>query len=191
MVMTADRTAQLERLMDQYGDKVLRLAFFYVKDRQTAEDIAQDVFLKVFTHLKGFRGDASVYTWIYRITVNKCRDYLRSWPQRHLTLTDQLEARAEPRAETEEQALSRCRERELLREVLSLAPHYREVVVLRYWGELSNREIAAVLGEREGTVRSRLHRARNILRAILEEEVDGHGGVGSGPPPGGTKTIRD
>lgn len=80
---TADLT--LEQLVREYGDGVLQLAYFYLKDRSLAEDIFQEVFTRVYTHLPKFRGESSPRTWIYRITVNLCRDKLRSWSFRKVT----------------------------------------------------------------------------------------------------------
>ena len=68
----------LETLMRQYGNDVLRLAYLYVKEYHLAEDIFQDVFLKVNQNLEDFRGESSIKTWILRITVNTCKDYLKS-----------------------------------------------------------------------------------------------------------------
>lgn len=76
--------ASLDRLMQEYGTRVLRLVTLMVKDRDLAEDITQDVFLKVYRNLSGFRGESSIHTWIYRIAVNECKGYLRSWTFRNL-----------------------------------------------------------------------------------------------------------
>ena len=75
---------QLEYLMRRFGPQVQRIAYYYLRDLYLAEDVAQEVFYRVYRDLDKFRGESSYYTWIYRITVNLCRDYLRSAALRRL-----------------------------------------------------------------------------------------------------------
>jgi RNA polymerase sigma factor (sigma-70 family) len=74
----------IERLMNEYGKSVVRLAFTFVKKEQLAEDIAQEVFIKCYQNLDAFRNESSYKTWVYRITVNLCKDRLRSWSFRNI-----------------------------------------------------------------------------------------------------------
>ena len=74
----------IEALMREYGNDVLRTAYSYVNDRAAAEDCFQEVFIKAYKNLSGFRGESSVKTWLIRITINVCKDYLKSAYQRHL-----------------------------------------------------------------------------------------------------------
>lgn len=169
-VVTEDRAAVLERLMEAYGDRVLHLAYFYLKDRQLAEDVAQEVFIKVYKGLDNFRGQSSIYTWIYRITVNLCRDKLRSFSWRRLVFTDDLQVLTKSEEDTEASALKEVRKQELLNHILKLPDHYREVLALHYFEELPTAEIAAIIDQNEITVRTRLHRARKALKDILIKE---------------------
>jgi RNA polymerase sigma factor (sigma-70 family) len=75
---------QIVWLMEEYGDMVIRLAFTYVKQKQLAEDISQEVFISCYKNLTTFQNKSSYKTWIYRITVNKCKDLLRSWSFKNL-----------------------------------------------------------------------------------------------------------
>lgn len=165
-----DRAAALEYLMQTYGTKVLHLAYFYLKDRHLAEDVAQEVFIKAYHHWDEFRGDSSVYTWLYRITANLCRDKQRGgWLKRFL-LTDD-DSRFEGEAQGPEAEVLQKHDREsLLAYVMQLPDAYREVVVLYYYQELSVLEIADVTGQKENTVKTRMRRGRQLLKELLERE---------------------
>jgi RNA polymerase sigma-70 factor, ECF subfamily len=154
--------AVLEQIMREYGTRVLRLVTLMVKDRSLAEDITQDVFLKAYRHLPRFRGESSIRTWLYRIAVNECKGCLRSWAFRNLLPCSWISRESDVSAER--QVMERAQRDELVRLVLELPPLYRQVIALHYYADLSIAETAEVLGVTEGTVRTRLHRARQQLR---------------------------
>ena len=163
----------LEYLMRTYGNDVLRMAYSYVKDYDTAEDIFQEVFIKVNAKLEEFRGESSIKTWILRITVNACKDYLKSAYNRRVTMFSEEEEENIPAADMVEE-IERKQDGEKIREALLLLPEkYREVLVCLYFEERSVAEAAKVLGLSEGTVKSRLSRAREKFRVILEREWKG------------------
>lgn len=162
--------AAFEQIMREYGTRVLRLVTFLVKDRSLAEDIAQDVFVKVYRHLPRFRQESSVHTWLYRIAVNECKGYLRSWSFRHILLRSWM--RQDGELSTESLVLDQAEKDQLVAEVLQLSPLYRQVIALHYYADLSIGEVAEVLGVTEGTVRTRLHRARQQLRQSMGEGRD-------------------
>ncbi len=164
-----DRNALLEQWMQEYGTRIMRLAYLYVKDRQIAEDVAQDVFIKAYRHLDDFRGDSAAYTWLYRITVNLCRDRLRSPWWKRLVFPGEMPAAAGGEL-PEEEALSTLRNEAIMKRVLALPDHYREIVVLYYYEDLSTGDIAAITGLPENTVKTRLHRARQQLKETLTRE---------------------
>ena len=167
----AEREQTLHQLVDRYGNTVLHLAYLYLKDRDLAEDIFQEVFTKVYLQLHTFRGEASPKTWICRITINLCRDRLRSWTARRVLLLGEELFRSLPgvEEETEDAVLAAADRGALLEAVMQLRPEYREVVLLYYYEEMASAEVAAALSLSEGTVRSRLHRARAHLRGLLTE----------------------
>jgi RNA polymerase sigma-70 factor (ECF subfamily) len=174
--LPADRTAALELLMREYGTKILHLAYFYLKDRHLAEDVAQEVFIKAYRHLDSFRGDSSAYTWLYRITVNLCRDKARSaWWRRQLPSEDPRAAAGGdlpgPSEERPEEAAIRGAQRDaLMEQVMKLPEAYREAVVLYYFQDLSTSEIAEITGHNENTIKTRLFRARTMLKDLLVRE---------------------
>lgn len=160
----------VDELVEEYGDSVLQLAYLYLKDRDLAEDVFQEVFTRVHTRGRTFRGEASPKTWLYRITVNCCRDKLRSGALRRLVLAGEelIAALAPPEPAVEEQVLAQADRSALMEAVLSLPVEYREVVLLYYYEEMGTAEVAAALGLSPGTVRSRLFRARARLKEMLE-----------------------
>lgn len=163
--------AALAQLMQEYGTRVLRLVTLFVKNRSLAEDITQDVFVKVYRKLPDFRGDSSVKTWIYAIAANECKMQMRSWSFRNLIFQSQVDRASEKSVEME--VVGESEREQLLAQVLALPYAYRQVIVLHYYEDQEIREIAAILGLREGTVRTRLHRARHMLKTALAAEEGG------------------
>jgi RNA polymerase sigma-70 factor (ECF subfamily) len=163
--------------MQEYGTKVLHLAYYYLKDRHLAEDVAQEVFIKAYRNWAAFRGESSAYTWLYKITVNLCRDKARSAWWRRLVPTEDprdggaagAEALTPPEEGPEEAALRADQREALLQHVMSLSEAYREVIVLFYYQDLSTVEIAEITSQNENTVKTRLFRARGLLKQMLEK----------------------
>lgn len=160
----------LEELMHRYGDKVLRLAYSYLRDRHLAEDVAQEVFVRVFLSLERFQGKSSISTWIYQITVNLCRDLLRS--QKHYHQGSPLEISPEAGHQgpsLEDTVLAQMEYRELWQAIFALPVAYREVIWLYYYEQLDLKELAQVLGISQSAAKLRLYRARQHLRKLLQE----------------------
>lgn len=167
----------IEEMMKTYGNSVLRLAYSYVDDFSTAEDMFQEVFIKANAALSSFRGESSVKTWLFRITVNTCKDYLKSaYHKRTVFFEEGAEdtiAAADTISETEKRT-DQNTAKIMIKEALAKLPDiYREVLVCLYFEEKSVTETAKVLEISEGTVKSRLSRARERLRELLPEELKG------------------
>lgn len=155
----------LKKLMNTYGDDVLRLAYVYVKDLELAKDMAQDVFLKCFKHLGEFREESSYKTWLLKITVNHCKDYLRSGYNKYIRVGQAVGELLKSNRRTPEEALLQKVERDTLTHlVLNLPQKYSEVTVLFYYQELSIEEIALLLEKNPNTIKTRLRTARDKLR---------------------------
>lgn len=167
-----DRNAALEHAMREFGDKVLHLAYFYLRDRQLAEDIAQETFIRVYRSWDSFRGESSVSTWVYRIAANLCRDRLRSKANSVVLSWTPPEPR-ETDPDPGDTVVDASQRREVLQAVLDLPDHYREVVALFYYQQLAVNEIADMLEESPGTIKSRLHRARSMLKDRLAGAMAG------------------
>lgn len=163
----------IKQWMREYGGDVLRTAYFFVKDHSISEDIFQEVFLKVYRNIRKFRGESSIKTWILTITINQCKDYLKSsWVRRILLsfgLIDNQKDITSNISLDKNLVLSEERQK-LLNGIMSLSVSLREVLVLRYFHGFNESEIASMLGIANGTVRSRLHRAKAALKTILESE---------------------
>jgi len=166
----------LARWMEAYGDTVLRTAYFYLRDRQKAEDVYQDVFLKVYRNRGKLDGMSSPKAWVLKVTINACRDLARTpWWRKVLLLAGPQEEHirqdgAGKSESAENEALLTESYREIYESVLTLEEPYRSVVLLYYYHELSTPDIGRILHIAEGTVRSRLHRAREMLRAHLDDK---------------------
>jgi RNA polymerase sigma-70 factor, ECF subfamily len=171
----AGNTADFEKIVTAYSPKIIRLAYRLVGNREEAEDLAQEAFLRLYRALPGFRGDSSIGTWLYRTVSRLAIDFLRRerirrkifFFRRHEE-EDPGENVADPGASPRERLLAAERRRHLRQALEQLSPQQRAVFILRHDEELPLREIAELLGLQEGTVKSHLHRAVNILRRELQ-----------------------
>jgi RNA polymerase sigma-70 factor (ECF subfamily) len=151
-----------EAIVQRWQHRLVSLAWRFCRDRATAEDMAQEVFVKVFRSLASFRGDSAFSTWLIAIAVNTFRSRLRAAGQPLLSLDpDRLFATAPgPLRGLEE----RQRAEALRRAVLTLPGRYRDAIVVYYFEEKDLAESARVLGVAEGTLKAQLHRGRELLR---------------------------
>jgi RNA polymerase sigma-70 factor (ECF subfamily) len=168
--------AACTELVDEHQRLVYQLATNLLGDSQEALDLSQEVFLRVFRTLPTFRGQSSLRTWIYRITVNQAKNRLRWWRRRRRALQvslddhvrDHGELPAEPTGSSPDRMLRQKELGDRLRLALDSLPFdQKTAIVLREVGGLSYEEIAFSLGVAVGTVKSRLARARESLRAEL------------------------
>ncbi len=164
-------TYDIETLIRQYGNDVLRTAYMYVRDNNLAEDIFQDVFIKVNQKLSTFEGNSNIKTWIIRITINTCKDYLKSaWNKRVVPMTDYQEDMVISDMDYED--VEKKDTRELVRKtVLTLPAKYKDIVICVYFQDMSITEAANALHIAEGTAKSRLSRARQKLKTVLEGRI--------------------
>ena len=165
--------AAFGELIDRYKDRVFRLLGRYCRDAVEREDLAQDVFLKVFRKLHTFNHDAQFFTWLYRITVNAANDHLSRASTRRLRLVEDTSAfdrgdedHGSPTAPLEVEELA-----QVTRDVVDQLPEkFRTILVLREFEGLSYTDIAQVLGIQLGTVESRLFRARQRFKDAMTRQ---------------------
>ena len=158
---------EIERMMREYGDSLLRMCIIYLKDRALAEDAVQETFIKVYQKYYTFNQISEEKTWIMRIAINVCKNYMRtSWFKRVKTGLD-LETISKERID--QNFIERERQKQILSEIAELERKYKEVILLYYYQEMSTKEIASILHIKEGTVRVRLQRPRQKLSVQLEE----------------------
>ena len=180
--LRAGEAAAFNRLVEERHADIYALLYRLTEDAEEARDLTQETFLQAFRHLAGFRGDADLRTWLYRIAVNQARNRWRWWKRRRRDRTVSLDAPAGESSDAplsaglpcrdgedpEARAMARERERALLSALRTLSRPYREVIVLRDIEGLSYEEVALALEINVGTVKSRLSRGRNELRRRLE-----------------------
>lgn len=155
---------EMEKLIELYGDELLRLCYLYLHDWQLAEDAVQDVYINIFRKHKGFHGQSSEKTWITRIAINVCKSYLRT-PWKKKVIYGDLNPVWDEEKEAKEAVF---RDDTVILAIYQLKPKYREVVLLFYYQELKVREIAETLGISQSAVTVRLTRAREQLKGKLE-----------------------
>jgi RNA polymerase sigma-70 factor (ECF subfamily) len=174
--------AAIADLSDTYGAKVYQLAFRYLRTREDAEEVAQDVLLKVHQKIGAFRGDAALSSWIYRITFNAAMSRLREFKQNLPTAPDTTEDEAGHPLKREvadrspladEDILRAEMRRALVRALKEMPVLYRTPVILRDVQGLTTEEASAVLHVKEQTLKSRLHRGRLMLRDQLADFAGG------------------
>ncbi|MGE5673039.1 MAG: RNA polymerase sigma factor [Mycobacterium leprae] len=173
---SGDRVA-FEELFHLYSDDVFRFAYLVVRDTPLAQDVVQESFLKVFRSIGNFQFRSSFKSWLYRVAVNEAITLLRRRKVKEdLAATPEGQhgnvAISNTRDWQPEEAALESEERRLLRWAIGqLDPVHRSVVVLKYFHDFSDTEIAAVIGCPPGTVKSRLHRARELLRNAMARQM--------------------
>lgn len=171
-------------LVRAYEQRVYRLLLRMLGRRDEAEDMAQEVFVQVFKAIGQFRGESKLGTWIYRIAVNLCKNRMKYLSRRHAGEEDELEPVAEraPLHEAKgvtfgetsrpDQAVEGYQLERIVQQCIAeLEPDFREVLVLRDVEDLTYEELCEVTGLPDGTVKSRLHRARGMLKAAVERRA--------------------
>jgi RNA polymerase sigma-70 factor, ECF subfamily len=171
----------IEGVMRLYRGRILRYATFAVRDRDAAETITQDCFLKAYRARESFRGDCSLSTWLMQIAVNLVRDYARSkqfqfWKRAQTASVDVSEVTEflpHPGSSAESGILAREQLKGVWSAVEKLSKMQREVFTLRFVEEMELAEIAAVMQMKESTVKSHLYRALNSVRTKVLAGTDG------------------
>ncbi|MBM7606602.1 RNA polymerase sigma-70 factor (ECF subfamily) [Metabacillus crassostreae] len=165
-----ERDKLLEQIMIDHGSELVRLAYTYVKDKETAKDMVQNAFVKCYENLDGFRHDAQLKTWLYRITINQCKDYLKSWHYKKVkTLYSIQETAKSFFPSTEKTVVDDYEKQEIYEHISSLPDKYREVIYLYYYKSLKIEEISDITNIQINTVKTRLKRAKKKLKLKLEE----------------------
>jgi RNA polymerase sigma-70 factor, ECF subfamily len=164
--------AEFSSLYEAHSRFVYYLALRFLGEPERAEDVTHDVFLKVYRKLNEFRGDSSIRTWLYRITINHCRNLTRSWNNRNL-LTNADDAVWDTSATDDASPLQVLEMKELgqrIQAVLDqLPPEYRLLLLLVADQELSYDEIGSLTEQSADAVRGKLHRARKAFATLFRK----------------------
>lgn len=172
----AGEEAAFTALVKKYQQHVFNLIFRHSGPRVEAEDLAQEVFLKVYSNLKNFQGRASFRTWLYRIALNVCIDHARRRKLRRMLSLESMSEWAQGRLSLRKASVSssphgdmekRDLQTQLQTALAQLPEEFRQPLVLRDMEGLDYDEIASITGTQLGTVKSRIYRGRQRLRELL------------------------
>ncbi len=148
------------KMVEKYFDTVYRLAFSQTQDSHRADDVLQEVFLRYIRTSKLFESEEHIKAWLIRVTINCCKtSFTNSWNKKTVPLTEDI-------------AFEMPEQEEIYTVVAKLPKKYRAVIHLFYYEDLSVKDIASYLNIKESTVKSQLHRGRQMLRSMLEGRYD-------------------
>lgn len=161
-------------LVDRYKDLVFTLAIRMLKQREEAEEVSQDVFVKVFKSLHKFKGDSKLSTWIYKVTYNTCLDAIKKHKRKHIEVKiDKYDAYdIEVIDDAFEKLADDDRQKAVKSCVEALASEDSFILTLYYFEELSLDEIAKITALKANNVKVKLHRARKRLAVIMKQKLE-------------------
>lgn len=173
-IVQAGDYSPASEIYDRYSGRIYNFAFRFLKNAEAAEDATQEVFVKMMKYANQFHGDAKLSTWLFSITANWCRDYLRKADNRNKESEEVLVTLPAPSDLSPDRDLER-RENEIrVRRALDeLTPEQREAILLSRYQGLSYAEIAQIAGCSEGAVKTRVFRAMETLKRSLAGEARG------------------
>ena len=173
-IVQAGDNSPASEIYDRYSGRIYNFAFRFLRNAEAAEDATQEVFVKMIRHANQFQGDAKLSTWLFSITANWCRDYLRKADNKAKEGDDVLVTLPTPSELSPERNLER-RENEVRvkRALQALTPEQREAILLSRYQGLSYAEIAQIAGCSEGAVKTRVFRAMETLKKALTGETQG------------------
>ena len=168
-----DANALFQQIVKEYSERLWWLARRFVNSHDDADDLVQDIFLKIWTALPSYRGEAQLYTWVYRIAVNEALNRLRKEKVRAAFRFASLEAEMENRIDNDPWFDGDAAQRALSKAVARLPEKQREVFILRYYDEMPYEEMSQVLGTSVGALKASYHIAREKVEAELKKDTSG------------------
>jgi RNA polymerase sigma-70 factor (ECF subfamily) len=164
-----DKDVLINEIMHQYGQDILQLVYSYVNNKAVAEDLTQDIFVKCYKALHTYNGSAALKTWLWRIAINQAKDFLKSWYHKKIIISEEDSITNHTNKEMVEQTvIQKDEDQQLIATIMALPIKYREVIYLFYYEERMLKEIAYLTGVNENTVKTRLKRAKVLLKERLE-----------------------
>ena len=160
-------------LVDRYKDLVYTLALRMVKNREEAEEVSQDTFIKVYKSLGKFKGDSKFSTWIYKVAYNTCLDRIKKYKKEHLSIQiDEFTERHLKTVETVLDTIEKAEKSKAIKQCLELLPSDDAfLLTLFYFEEQSLEEIAEIIGLTANNVKVKLFRSRKKLAKIMEQQL--------------------
>ena len=164
-----------ERLFNEivkdYSERVYWHVRRFVNNHEDADDLVQEIFLKIWTALPSFRGDAQLFTWVYRIATNETLNWLRREKVRSALRFTTIDAEMERRIDSDPFFDGDAADRALSKAVAKLPEKQRQVFVMRYYDELPYEEMSAVLGTSVGALKASYHIAQEKVRTALGKDI--------------------
>lgn len=175
-IVQAGDYSPASEIYDRYSGRIYNFAFRFLKNAEAAEDATQEVFVKMLKHANQFHGDAKLSTWLFSITANWCRDYLRKADNKSKESDDVLVTLPAPSEYSPDRTLEqRENEQRVRRALAGLTAEQREAILLSRYQGLSYAEIAQIAGCSEGAVKTRVFRAMETLKKTLAGDGGGGG----------------
>jgi RNA polymerase sigma-70 factor (ECF subfamily) len=173
-IVQAGDFSPASEIYDRYSSRIYNFAFRFLRNSEAAEDATQEVFVKMLKHANQFHGDAKLSTWLFSITANWCRDYLRKADNKAKESDDVLVTLPASGENSPERNLEQKENEQRIRKaLLALTPEQREAILLSRYQGLSYAEIAQISGCSEGAVKTRVFRAMETLKKALSGESRG------------------
>ncbi|MGG7176771.1 RNA polymerase sigma factor [Clostridium paraputrificum] len=164
-----NKNTAFEKIVEEYSNSIIRLCYLQSGNRDESEDLAQDVFIKIYKNINKFKGDSSIYTWIYRITINVCLTYLK---KKNKYMYEELDDKYISNTNVENEVVNNF-SREILRKSLFETPqNYRIPLYMYYFENLKVSEIAEILEMNENTVKTRLRRGKDFIKNYCGGKID-------------------
>ncbi|WP_079479009.1 sigma-70 family RNA polymerase sigma factor [Halobacillus salinus] len=163
------RDEAIEYIMHHYGEVMKRTIYTYVKNHHTTDDLFQEVLILIYRKWDLFNGQSQLKTWAMRIAINRCKDYLRSPLHRIKLVKDQWLDKKDPE-QPEDTIIQNEQWQQVAKAILNLPVKYREVMILTFQQNMTQKEIADVTDTPLSTVKTRMQRARHMLREHVNEE---------------------
>ncbi|WP_416730926.1 sigma-70 family RNA polymerase sigma factor [Fictibacillus sp. JL2B1089] len=169
VISAEDKEHILNEAMNEHGQDLLQLVYSYVNHTSVAEDLTQDIFVKCYNALHTYNGKSKFKTWLWRIAINHCKDFLKSWYNNRVIPTEEEPSFHRTEVDVvEHEVIQKEDDENLIHAIMQLEIKYREVIYLFYYEELSIKEIALVTEVSDNTVKTRMRRAKELLKICLE-----------------------
>lgn len=159
------------QIVRDYSERLWWHVRRFVNSHEDADDLLQEIFLKVWTALPSFRGEAQLFTWVWRIATNETLNHLRKEKVRAALKFSSVDAEMERRIQADPYFKGTEAERELAKAVLKLPEKQRQVFIMRWWDDLSYEEISAITGTSVGALKASYHIAQEKIRSLVSQQV--------------------
>ena len=159
------------QIVKDYSERLWWHVRRFVNSHEDADDLLQEIFLKVWAALPSFRGESQLFTWVWRIATNETLNHLRKEKVRAALRFSTVDAEMERRIQADPYFKGTEAERELAKAVLKLPEKQRQVFIMRWWDDLSYEEMSAITGTSVGALKASYHIAQEKIRSLVSEQL--------------------